>query len=245
MKGAWGPFKPPTTAAASSRAAFGPLHHQPCAAVRLRSAALSRRARVFSLHVRGLQSSAHDSIGAGFVYKVSAAFTGKGSKFDAHRYHYSFDSESGVGGYVDKKLLDGGKKLPSGQDSFFAGNIGDSSAAAFGVTDGVGGYKDAGIDSADFAHGLCRHMRTYAEEFNNDRGAKKRLDPQQLLQEGYTRLCHDESVKGGGSTACVAVAEPDGTLNVAKYGLDLLYEPFVFTNSRFAALATLASSNSA
>lgn len=210
MKGAWGPFKPPSVSALTrARAGAAPLHFalQRCVAAQW---------KVYG-GARYLQTSAKESIGAGFSYKITAAFTGKTNIFDRKTNFYTFDSDTGEGQYADPALAQKGRKIPSGQDSFFVGSIGDSSAAAFGVADGVGGYQQEGIDSAIFAHGICRHMKTVAGEFGSDKSAKRRLDPQQLLSDGHDRVCQDKAVEGGASTACVAVAEPDGVLNVAKY----------------------------
>ncbi|KAB8356370.1 hypothetical protein FH972_023954 [Carpinus fangiana] len=96
------------------------------------------------------------------------------------------------------------------------GNVGTADAVAFAVADGVGGWSDKGIDSAAFAHGLCDHMSDVASEFVND--GQTQLEPVILLQTAYNRVCHDNKIGGGGSTACVAVAEPDGVLNVANLG---------------------------
>lgn len=165
---------------------------------------------------RGFQSSTRSLAGPTFTFKIAAAFSGKSNVFDQGKHHYTFDSSTGNAGYADPGLTSQGRKLPSGQDSFFVTSIGDSSAAAFAVADGVGGYKDSGIDSADFAHGITKYMKETAERQSGNQGTKDKLTPLRLLQEGYNRLCHDESIKGGGSTACVAVADPDGTLSVAK-----------------------------
>jgi len=110
-------------------------------------------------------------------------------------------------------------KLPSGQDSFFISQVGSSGAAAFGVADGVGGYMDHGIDSAAFAHGMCNYMAKSAADYpygNGDKLATGHLRPQDLLQIGYDQVCKDKSIRGGGSTACIGVAEPQGSLGVAK-----------------------------
>lgn len=167
-------------------------------------------------HTRGLHSSARLLDSPYFTYKIAAAFSGKSNVFDGTKHHFAFDSSTGVGAYIDPTITSRGRKLPSGQDSFFISSVGDSSAAAFAVADGVGGYKDHGVDSADFAHGLTRYMRETAEACSGDQSSNERLDALQLLWQGYSKLCSDRSIKGGGSTACVAIANPDGALNVAK-----------------------------
>ena len=108
--------------------------------------------------------------------------------------------------------------MPSGQDAFLVSVVGKTTAAAFGVADGVGGWIDQGIDSADFSHGLCNYMAQAAFNFPNDfkSAGKSLLQPLDLLQTGYKMVCSDRHIVGGGSTACIAVAEPDGTMSVAK-----------------------------
>lgn len=155
-----------------------------------------------------------------FVYKIAAAFSGKGEKFDKDKYHVRYDSTDGTHWKADQPIAAAKARATrhkSGQDAFFVSSVGKTDAVAFGVADGVGGYSDQGIDSAAFSHGLCDYMfdsaATFPERFE---AGRSRLPPLALLQEGYNRLCHDESIEGGGSTACIAVAEPDGVLNVAK-----------------------------
>lgn len=93
---------------------------------------------------------------------------------------------------------------------------------AFGVADGVGGWSDSGIDSADFSHGLCNAMALIAVE-DGDGGGKrrsgkegKRMGPKELLNKAYTSVVEAEEIEGGGSTACVAVGREDGNVTVAK-----------------------------
>jgi protein phosphatase PTC7 len=44
------------------------------------------------------------------------------------------------------------------------------------------------------------------------------LHPKDLLQVGYDQVIADTTIVGGGSTACLAVAEPDGNVEVANLG---------------------------
>jgi protein phosphatase PTC7 len=44
------------------------------------------------------------------------------------------------------------------------------------------------------------------------------LHPKDLLQIGYDEVINDDSIVGGGSTACLAIAEPDGNVEVANLG---------------------------
>lgn len=104
-------------------------------------------------------------------------------------------------------------KPASGQDAFFSSNVGHSGNVAFGVTDGVGGYLDRGIDSAHFSHGLCRNLAKAARESGE---LAARLTARDLLEKGYDKVVTERQIRGGGSTACVAVARSNGSVEVAK-----------------------------
>ena len=144
-----------------------------------------------------------------FSYRIAASFSAKGRRFDPKGDLFSFNHS--------KALVDGpyaGKRPNSGQDAFFVGTVGNSANVAFGVTDGVGGWSDSGIDSADFSHGLCGSMADIAKNMKQD--AMGQLRASDLLQRGYDKVVADKVVSSGGSTACIAVGMGDGTLQVAK-----------------------------
>lgn len=85
----------------------------------------------------------------------------------------------------------------------------------FGVADGVGGWDDMGIDSADFSHGLCARMAAVAATRNEERDG--RLGAEEMLQRAYDMVLDEGQVLGGGSTACVAVARGrEAIVEVAK-----------------------------
>lgn len=93
-------------------------------------------------------------------------------------------------------------------------SIGNSNNVAFGVADGVGGWADQGIDSADFSHGLCQGMAKVAKELHST--DKKDLRPIHILDDAYQEIVRDGKISGGGSTACLAVGDEGGNLKVAK-----------------------------
>ena len=92
--------------------------------------------------------------------------------------------------------------------------VGNSGNVAFGVADGVGGWADKGIDSADFSHGLCLGMAKIAGGLHSLE--KKDLWPQSVLGDAYNELVREGKINGGGSTACVATGDDEGNLKVAK-----------------------------
>lgn len=154
-----------------------------------------------------------------FAFKIAAAYSDKKKEFKPKENNFGFNSTTGTqhlaGKPVNFKEVRG-SKLPSGQDAFFISNVGKTDAVAFGVCDGVGGWMDHGLDPADFAHGLCNHMADTASTFPSNGSTTSRLQPKDMLQIGYTKTCEDKSIEGGGSTACVAVAEANGVLTIAK-----------------------------
>lgn len=160
-----------------------------------------------------------------FTYRIAASYSGKGQRLNPTKNTYDFDPlnvsaifEGPQGGSVSAK-----KRRPaSGQDSFFVGNIGNTKGIAFGVADGVGGWVESGIDPADFAHSLCNYMKKAAIGFPAGFKAQPMI-PQELLQIGFEKVMKDDSVIGGGSTACIATVDDEGRLDVAKYGTQAIF----------------------
>ena len=153
-------------------------------------------------------SSSSDS----YSYRIAAAFSAKGNRFNPTTNLMSFKPRS-VRARPSKAQR--AQRPKSGQDSFFVANLGDTANMAFGVADGVGGWIDSGIDSAHFSHGLCEAMTMVAQE--HDFSVAKIVYAGELLQKGYDKTTADASIRGGGTTACVAVGGIDGSLEVAKY----------------------------
>ncbi|KAL8886399.1 MAG: hypothetical protein Q9215_005890 [Flavoplaca cf. flavocitrina] len=154
--------------------------------------------------------SSHGSAAAPSVaYKIGAAFSAKGRRFNTKQDLFSFESTR----QSSEKLPYTGRPI-SGQDAFFISNIGNGPSVAFGVADGVGGWDASGIDSADFSHALCRNLARNAKENTEE----QRLGARDLLSQAFTDVVADESIVGGGSTACVAVGNSTGHLQVANLG---------------------------
>ena len=142
-----------------------------------------------------------------FTYRIGASFSGKGRQFNGQKDLYTFVAEK-----AEQEFFTGWRK--SGQDAFFISSGGGYGDVAFGVADGVGGWSDSGIDSAFFSHGLCQKMASIAHrKFGSE---DRKLSPKELLQEAYDVIVEEQAIEGGGSTACVAVGDGDGNLQVAK-----------------------------
>jgi protein phosphatase PTC7 len=167
----------------------------------------SRRTFSVSRSLQSLPTSASEAI---FSYRIGAAFSAKDCRFNPKEDSFNFNSQLPA---ASKKGFYTGRPK-SGQDAFFISGGTDANNMAFGVADGVGGWSDSGIDSAHFSHGLCQWMARIADEA--PRSEKRSLAPRTLLRNAYDSIVKDGKIVGGGSTACVAVGDRDGTLRVAK-----------------------------
>eukprot|EP01135_Chromosphaera_perkinsii_P007642 Nk52_evm98s914 gene=Nk52_evmTU98s914 len=81
-----------------------------------------------------------------------------------------------------------------GEDAFFFTR--SASSTWFGVADGVGGWRESGIDPSLFAWGLSENCRGAAEQ-------QPERTPKEVLNVAYEKLKRDGKVKAGSSTACV------------------------------------------
>ncbi|KAF2118517.1 5-azacytidine resistance protein-like protein azr1 [Lophiotrema nucula] len=172
---------------------------------------------------RPFHSSSHQwSSSPQFSYHVAASYSAKGHKFNAEGNLLTSDvfepAKSSFKGLREcKHAKDKRKRSRSGQDALFWSQVGTTHGTAFGVADGVGGWVESGVDPADFSHGLCEYIACAARSW--PQGAKPGpLHPKDLLQVAYDEVTVDKSIVGGGSTACLAVAEPDGHVEVANLG---------------------------
>jgi len=162
---------------------------------------------------RGLHASSTAYSSQRFSYRIAASYTAKDRRYNPETNIFNFDPEK----RIQKQRKDESTRPDSGQDAFFVSRIGESGDVAFGIADGVGGWVDSGVDPADFSHGFCDYMARAAYEHQDDNTAPG-LTAQALMQQGYDDICDDKSVPAGGSTACVAIAKSDGSLEVANLG---------------------------
>jgi protein phosphatase PTC7 len=80
---------------------------------------------------------------------------------------------------------------------------------------------NSGVDPADFSHAFCDYMAaaaTTAEAPPTGATGQPPLTARQLMQKGYEAVCHDPSIKAGGSTAVVGILTANGILEVANRG---------------------------
>lgn len=173
--------------------------------------------------LRSFHSSAHTwKSTPQFSYHVAASYAAKQDRFNADKNTYTSERyDSSKSDVTDLRACKTAKarrsRAKSGQDAFFFSQVGTTKSTTFGVADGVGGWVESGIDPADFSHGLCEYMACAARIWPHNSNTSS-LHPQSLLQVGYDHVIDDKSIVGGGSTACLAVAEPDGSVEVANLG---------------------------
>ena len=148
-----------------------------------------------------------------FTYGIAASFTAKDRRYNPDTNVFNFNPYN----HIRARRKDKRTRPDSGQDAFFISRVGESSDVALGVADGVGGWVDSGVDPADFAHGFCDYM-AHAAYTHRAEDWNPPLNARSLMQRGYEDICRDETVKAGGSTACVAIAKGEGSLEVANLG---------------------------
>ena len=206
---------------AACRSSSAILNHDPratCAA----NPFLFERAPQSYVSLNRLQSSRKftttKKAASGYRYRIGASYSAKGKRFNPRKDLYSFvapkpETEKSEDGRPLDLVYNTGRGT-SGQDAFFVSQIGNTHNVAFGVADGVGGWEESGIDPAHFSHGLCQNMVDVAAA-STDFDAED-LHATALLKEAYARVEEDDTVEGGGSTACIAIGRENGTMEVAK-----------------------------
>lgn len=148
-----------------------------------------------------------------FSYHIAASFIGKDRPYDPASHVFHFSPYNRI---QPPRTRRRSSRPDSGHDAFFVSRVNDSGSVAFGLADGVGGWVDSGVDPADFSHGFCEYMA--ASAYEHDSASSPPLTARRLMQKGYDAVCKDRSLHAGGSTACVGIAAPDGTFDVANLG---------------------------
>ena len=111
-------------------------------------------ARTFTLSTPSQSTPKSSSKNPIFSYRIGASFSAKGRRFNPKKDVFTFNTQTQIP--RGQEAFTG--RPNSGQDAFFVSRIGNSRNVAFGVADGVGGWANQGIDSADYTHGLCQGM---------------------------------------------------------------------------------------
>eukprot|EP00756_Hemistasia_phaeocysticola_P014760 Hpha_TRINITY_DN15359_c1_g2::TRINITY_DN15359_c1_g2_i1::g.88206::m.88206/K17508/PTC7, PPTC7; protein phosphatase PTC7 len=79
-----------------------------------------------------------------------------------------------------------------GEDSFF---VSDAHVHTLGVADGVGGWREAGVDPGEIARRLMHNAKELAD--------MKYILPHWLLAEAYWKIKYAAEVGAGSTTACI------------------------------------------
>jgi len=105
-----------------------------------------------------------------------------------------------------------GPPCACGEDAYFLAAP-TPATAAIGIADGVGGWRNQGVDPGEFPRSLMNFCREAAE-------AEAPPDPKRLLELGYTRM--QQGASGGppgSSTVCLASLDrATGELSIANLG---------------------------
>jgi len=102
-------------------------------------------------------------------------------------------------------------ELDCGEDSFFVANT----YRTIGIADGVGGWKDEGVDPAEFSNALMENAKHFTETHRDE------LNPETIMQAAFDKVVVDRKVRAGSSTCCIATLKPEGNkwwLDVANLG---------------------------
>lgn len=102
--------------------------------------------------------------------------------------------------------------LPNmGDDCFFCARMSGVEGLTMGVADGVGSWRNQGVDPSRMSHGLCL-------ELANTCFQAKHTSPVTILVTSFSRLVESRRISAGSTTICVATITPSGRLRVANLG---------------------------
>lgn len=144
-----------------------------------------------------------------------------------------FPPDSTIGRWVDSTLKEG----EAGEDAILFERMRGDGDIAFGVSDGVGGWSEEGIDPALFSQSLMYHSAQYAKAFHacperleteeqddNSTGIPQEestLDatPSKILDYAYMKTLEQKEVPAGSATACILTFDASkGILRAANLG---------------------------
>ncbi|KAK0673370.1 phosphatase 2C-like domain-containing protein [Cercophora samala] len=152
-----------------------------------------------------------------YHYHLAASYIAKARPFDPSTHLFQFNPYNRLSQPPKSPKRPKSSRPESGQDAFFISQLGASPSSgevALGVADGVGGWMDSGVDPADFSHAFCDYMAASAVTAPDD----PPLTARELMQRGYEAVCHDKTIKAGGSTAIVGLLTSNGKMEVANLG---------------------------
>lgn len=107
------------------------------------------------------------------------------------------------------------KKGVIGDDAWFIAS--QKSMDVLGVADGVGGWREVGVDPSKFSSNLMRTCKRIVEQepdlFGGESGAEvNRKTPMEILSQSYNALLENKNSLIGSSTACIIVFHRESSL---------------------------------
>lgn len=99
-----------------------------------------------------------------------------------------------------KDLAPGKSKFLHGEDAFFIAH--NSASDVLGVADGVGGWRQYGIDSSLFSSALMESCKRFVIE-----GGLETPSPINVIKAGFQELTEHKEPLFGSSTACIMVLD--------------------------------------
>jgi protein phosphatase PTC7 len=127
------------------------------------------------------------SKGKAFTYDVAAAWQGKDSE-----HSFEFDEN---------------RTAKTGEDSFFISQA-DKSHVRLGVADGVGGWRESGVDAGEMSKELCNKLKERKQAESN----------LEALTISFADMKAEKKIKAGGCTICIASANANGMLSTLNLG---------------------------
>lgn len=111
-----------------------------------------------------------------------------------------------------KNFKGSGKRFAFGEDAFFVAE--DKTSSVLGVADGVGGWRNYGIDPSIFSSALMANCKRLIEQ-----GLLDNPTPVNIIKRGYQELFEHKEPLFGSSTACIIVLDKkNSTLHSANLG---------------------------
>ncbi|XP_046840868.1 protein phosphatase PTC7 homolog [Xenia sp. Carnegie-2017] len=104
-----------------------------------------------------------------------------------------------------KNLLPSKKNRSFGEDAFFITE--DKVRNVLGVADGVGGWRNYGIDPSLFSSALMENCKNLIEQ-----GLLNDPSPIEIMKEGYHEIFENKEPLFGSTTACIAVLDKKNSL---------------------------------
>ncbi|KAG9105041.1 hypothetical protein FRC06_000014 [Ceratobasidium sp. 370] len=173
-----------------------------------------------------------------YKIEVGVSFAGKPplkSQGQPKRKTIAFPDDHPIAQWRNAQLRWEPKRLKidsAGEDFFYVQKSINNSGFSLGVSDGVGGWSDDGVDPSLFSQALMYFASKHAgaswagepdfdpiEETNGPAKSSLSLSPKEIISNAYQDVLNEPAVQCGSSTACVAnIDAQTGRLSAANLG---------------------------